>query len=80
MLKMKYCLLDQSDPKHFSNLFSKTRKNKRVSSSMENVFDGNVWDWVDPQNVIQNFQFLFLELQESNMYNCSQTIVSPLYY
>lgn len=45
---------------------------------MENLFERNIWDWVDPQNVIENFKFLLLELQEANMYNCSETIVSSI--
>lgn len=45
---------------------------------MENLFDRNVWDWADPQNVIENFQFAILkfELQEANVYNRSQTIIT----
>lgn len=45
---------------------------------MENLFERNIWDWVDPQNVIENFKFLLLELQEANMCNCSETIVSSI--
>lgn len=80
MLKMEYCLPERSNPKqHLFIYFLRQEKPRRLfSPSMENLFDRKVWDMVDPQNVIGDFQFVFLELQEANTYNCSQTIVSTI--